>query len=169
VQQPEPLRDRVVEAATEPRPDGDTTLVPLDENPTARVERLDREVAALTRQVDELLAAVGEDGGVICRIPNITSDISKLFFRYWAGSESMGRYQEFPEGGFPDDFWRRLPKLPISYRIVPGSTDDIVVRFKLQPGFCYRVIYKEVIGDEIQQAKSLGFWEVGKTGQVGNR
>lgn len=136
---------------------------PLDENNRAKLLRLEEVVAALTRQVDDSAAASGAMGDCIVRIPNPTGEISKIMMRYFAGNQRSCRYKEFTAGvGIPLDLWAQLPALPIQYRIIPDSKDDIVVRFHLTPGFCYRVIMRTSIADFIRPPESLGFFEVGK-------
>lgn len=135
----------------------------LDENQTAQLNRVDREVAALRQALDDAMAAAGKRGEFVIRIPNPTGEISKIMMRYSAGNQEACRYKEFTRGvGIPLEMFKSMPALPIQYRIIPDSKDDIIVRFQLTPGYCYRIICRTAIADYPQPPFSLGFFEVSK-------
>lgn len=136
---------------------------PLEEHHLGKLTRLEREVESLKDMVDVLRLAGEEDGTRIVRIPNPEGAVDKIVVKYWAGNLKQGRYGEYTPGNFPLDTWRRLPAMPIEYQIQPGSDAAIVVRFKLSPGFCYRIVYRTHMADQWDDIKSLGFFEVGKS------
>ena len=135
-------------------------LPPLEEHHLGKLKRLEKELSALADVVDTLTASA--DAGMrIVRIPNPESAVNKIVLRYWAGNLMKGRYAEFHGDAFPNNTFRHLPILPADYNIKPNTDNDIIVRFKLKPGYCYRVFYRCHIGDEWDTPKSLGFFEVG--------
>jgi len=136
----------------------DVEFDPLPENRTAMLLRLNNDVRRLQRELDEMRAAYEGKGVRIIRVENPGGMVSKIILKYWAGNLRNGRYREGQV--IPLEIWRSLPSLPADYHIPAGSDEPIVVRFRLTPGYCYRVMSRAYIGEQWDEPRSCGFFEI---------